>query len=145
MPQVITIDVQPTGPNGPAVTHFKCSVKLEGRVWFFAFYTVTGATEYAQTTPIQPEPGEGEAALPSSVGWFFDLSPVPPDPVTGAGSVLRGIALACGLDLLFPYRHLDVPPGPLFVQDLDAVGADPDAKGFSDKRFALVYVDYSGV
>jgi hypothetical protein len=93
------------------VTHFDATIRLGDRAWFFSFYTNS----------------EG--------GWFMNIGTDPSTPV------IAGIGIATGLDLLFPFRHLDVPPGPLWVLDRNNSDADPDDTGFADGRYSLVYVD----
>lgn len=65
--------------------------------------------------------------------WYLDLFSDQDDPI------IMGIALATGLDVLFPYRHLPVPAGILFVNDLDGPREDPTLDTFKDKGAALYY------
>ena len=62
--------------------------------------------------------------------WHFDI-----------GDVLRGITIANGPDLLYPYRYLGdaIPPGMLYVHDIGLDGKDPDLRAFADGRALLVY------
>jgi hypothetical protein len=65
--------------------------------------------------------------------WYldvFDENDVP---------LVQGIALAAGLDLLFPYKYLDVPPGILFVNDHLGTVDDPDLSTFIEQRASLYY------
>ena len=87
------------------VTHFRTSVTLEGARYVFDFYTNT-----------------------ADGAWYFDLEN------DDGSAVIRGIALANGIDMLYPYRHLDLPPGALFIQDKDLRGADPDLRAFPPGR-----------
>lgn len=96
----------------PAVTHFRAAVELEGARYQFAFYT---------------------NAIDG--GWSFDVAS------EDESSAATGIALVAGIDLLHPYRHLDLPPGQLFVVDRD--GGDPDATAFADGRASLYYLEAS--
>lgn len=67
--------------------------------------------------------------------WYLDYE-------GEGGSVVRGLALAAGVDLLHPYRHLDsVPAGYLFVATDD--GADPDLSSFLEGRAKLYYLEAS--
>lgn len=93
------------------VTHFVTSVVLEERRYTFDFYTNT-----------------------SDGAWYFDLAN---DDET---AVIKGIGLANGIDLLYLYRHLDLPPGALFIFDKGLEGADPDLRAFVDDRAALYYL-----
>jgi hypothetical protein len=45
------------------------------------------------------------------------------------------------VDLLYPYRHLDFPPGYLFVHDQDMGGSDPTADAFAQGRVQLYYLE----
>ena len=105
---VITLPAQPTA----TATHADLAVRIGLRRWLFSFYAAAGA--------------DGE------LQWYFDLAVVPGAPI------LAGIGLAVGLDLLFPYRHLDVPPGPLFVR---GPSADPTERGFFDGNWSVAYLD----
>lgn len=98
-------------PNAD-VSHFSYSVTLESVRYAFAFYTNT-----------------------VDGGWYFDIAN------EDVSSVARGIAVANGVNLLFPYRHLDLPPGNLFVFDKGLDGADPDLTAFLDGRAALYYLE----
>lgn len=68
-------------------------------------------------------------------GWFMDLADSAGNPL------LFGIALVTGLDILFPYRHLDVPPGILFVNDLAGPREDPTLETFDERGAALYYLE----
>jgi len=65
--------------------------------------------------------------------WYLDLYDEDDEPL------VQGIALATGLDLLFPYRYLDVPPGILFVNDHIGPREDPTLDTFLDEAAALYY------
>lgn len=70
--------------------------------------------------------------------WYMDL-------FDGDGApLIQGIALVTGLDLLFPYRYLDVPPGILFVNDHEGERTDPGLSAFLDKEAALYYQTAGG-
>ena len=123
---LITIPVQPSGPQGSQVSHFRCTVQLSGRRWFFAFYTSK-----------QSENGYGED---SQGCWFMDISPDTGPP--GAAAGVQGIPMGLGLDMLYPYRHLDLPPGMLWVKEhAPQLGVDPGVDGFSSGHFSLVYLE----
>lgn len=72
-------------------------------------------------------------------GWHLDIRDSNGEPI------VIGIALATGLDLLYPYRYLDVPAGILFVNDLAGPREDPTLDTFKDKGAALYYLDAAGV
>jgi hypothetical protein len=55
----------------------------------------------------------------SAGGWFLDLSS------TDRTLIVGSIALVPGVDLLRPFKHLALPQGVLFVEDLQT-GAAPD-------------------
>lgn len=67
--------------------------------------------------------------------WYLDLAD------SAGTALLFGIALVTGLELLFPYRHLDVPPGALFVNDLAGPREDPGLSTFQDRGAALYYLE----
>lgn len=71
-------------------------------------------------------------------GWYMDLRDSTGEPI------VLGIALVTGLDLLFPYRYLDVPAGVLFINDLDGPRQDPTLDSFKDQEVALYYQDLEG-
>jgi len=54
-------------------------------------------------------------------------------------ALVQGIALVSGLDLLFPYRYLDVPPGALFLNSQTDVVQDPTLDSFQSADSALYY------
>ena len=64
--------------------------------------------------------------------WYMDLFD------SDGNALVQGIALVFGLDLLYPYRHLDVPPGILFISG-DPV--DPTLDSFNDEEAVLYYQD----
>jgi hypothetical protein len=65
--------------------------------------------------------------------WYLDI-------FDGDGvALVQGIALVTGLDLLFPYRYLDVPAGALFVNDHEGDRTDPGLTTFFDRGAALYY------
>jgi hypothetical protein len=66
--------------------------------------------------------------------WYLDISDSLGTPI------VLGLGLACGCDLLYPYRARPVPAGKLWVQPQNAgADSDPDLDGFADNRFALWY------
>lgn len=66
--------------------------------------------------------------------WYLDLYD------SDGNALVLGIALAVGLDLLFPYRHLEVPPGILFVSDQSGAPlTDPTLDSFNDEDHVLYY------
>ncbi len=65
--------------------------------------------------------------------WYMDLYDGDDNPL------VQGIALVTGLDLLFPYRYLDVPPGALFVNDHIPPREDPGLDTFFQREAALYY------
>ncbi len=93
-------------------THFVTAVTLERRRYFFEFY--------------------GNAV---DGAWYFDLRN------EDASSSANGLALSVGVNLLFPYRHLDFPPGVLLIFDKGLNGNDPDLDAFQDGRAALYYLE----
>jgi len=66
--------------------------------------------------------------------WYLDIQ-------DATGDVVRGLGLSSGVDLLYPYRHLDLPPGPLWVHDKGLGGADPRTDDFAAGRAALFYLE----
>lgn len=95
-----------------ADTHFVTTVVLEQAKYRFEFYTNK-----------------------CDNGWYFDLEN------EDGSSAVRGIALATGVNLLGPYRHLDFPPGNLFIFDKGLNGSDPDLDAFKEGRAALFYLE----
>lgn len=98
-------------------SHTRASVILEGRQWTFEFYT-------------------------NSVddAWYWDLIS------DGTTVVISGEGMANGVDLLAKFIALDVPPGQLFVHELDGglAGRDPDVTAFAEGRAALYYLESTG-
>ncbi len=92
-------------------THHVQTVQLDGRPWQLTTYT-NGV--------------DG--------GWHLDVE-------SDSGDVVRGLGLASGVDLLYPYRHLDMPEGPLWVHDKGLDGADPGLEDFAAGRAALYYLE----
>jgi len=92
-------------------THFRQLVVLDGARWQIDCYT-NGADGC----------------------WYFDLA-------GELGETVRGVALANGVDLLAPYRHLGVPAGYLFVGDKGLGGADPRADDFAAGWAVLYYLE----
>ncbi len=59
--------------------------------------------------------------------------------------IIAGLSLVTGLDLLYPYRHLAVPAGILFVNDqTQDTLEDPPLDGFAKRDFALYYQEAEG-
>lgn len=127
------------------VTHYDQVVSLDGERFLLSLYTCTQdeASPSARGTKIYPEDRTAPETDPKSRpapmtevtgGWCLDIYDLPATPV------VVGIALSCGLDLLWPYRHLHVPQGQLFVWDKLASGRDPDPDGFSEGRYELCYL-----
>jgi hypothetical protein len=93
-------------------THFDVTYTLDGARYRFSFYT---------------------NAVTSA--WSFDV-------LNDDGSEgVRGLALTAGVDLLYPYRYLDLPQGSLFVRDKGLNGADPGLTDFWDGNAALYYLE----
>ena len=67
--------------------------------------------------------------------WYLDIFDADDAPL------ILGILLAVGLDLLYPYRYMPVPPGVLMVQDQNGSPAvDPVLDAFSEERHAIFYI-----
>lgn len=64
--------------------------------------------------------------------WFLDVT-------NDAGERLRGVPVSAGLDILMPYRHLDIPQGTLFV--LTSTGRDPRVADFLEGNAAAYYLE----
>ena len=94
-----------------SVSRFETSITLEGSRYKFAFYTNT-----------------------FDDAWYFDLTD---DSET---LLVAGIGLSSGVDLLFLYRYLPVPPGALFINDAAQIRRDPRVDSFAEKQVALYYV-----
>jgi hypothetical protein len=69
----------------------------------------------------------------SDGSWYLDLFD------DDDAALVQGIAIVTGLDLLFPYRHLGVPTGILFVNDLAGPTEDPGLDAFINRDAALYY------
>jgi len=95
-----------------SVSHYTVTLTLDGDRYHFDFYTNA-----------------------ASDGWAMDVSN------DDGSAIVRGIAITAGTDLLYPYRHLDLPPGALFVRDKGLNGGDPDLGAFLDGRAALYYLE----
>jgi hypothetical protein len=66
--------------------------------------------------------------------WYFDVYDSDDNPL------LKGIAVATGLDLLFPYKYKPIPQGILFVQDQSGFPfRDPIVPDLVNKDMALFY------
>ena len=98
-------------PPAESVSRFETSIVLEGERYTFAFYTNT-----------------------FDDSWYFDRTD---DTET---LLLAGIGLAAGIDLLYPYRYKNVPPGALFVNDQAQIRRDPAVDSFNEEQVALYYV-----
>jgi hypothetical protein len=67
--------------------------------------------------------------------WYLDVFDDQDQPI------VKGIALAVGLDLWFPYRYKPLPPGILFVQDQSGQPfTDPKVVDFLAGNMTLYYV-----
>lgn len=71
--------------------------------------------------------------------WYFDLY-----DANGAPLVL-GLGLVAGVDLLWPYRYRDVPPGVLFCSPHGS-GAfvDPGLDAFVQGTHSMIYIEAGG-
>lgn len=69
--------------------------------------------------------------------WYMDVENA------DASSKALGIPMFNGTEILYPYRHLDIPQGKLFISTEDD-GDDPDLTAFSDGRATLYYDEVAG-
>lgn len=99
----------------PEVTHFDTVLSLDRERWLFSFYTNS-----------------------FDDSWYFDVREPDRTPVA------LGLSLSVGTDLLFPYRHLHVPPGALFLLDHQRSGRDPRVNDFAEELYDLVYWPVEG-
>ncbi len=91
-------------------THTSQTLNVEGRRWRLDFYT---------------NKHDGF--------WYWDL-------YSAAGDdIIRGCRVVTGLDLFAKYRHLDVPDGVLFVNDLVGPMEDPGLTAWTDKAAQMYY------
>ncbi len=90
-------------------SHFDTTILLDGRRFRFSFYTNT-----------------------IDQRWYMDVAN------DDESSAARGIPMSNGTELLYPYRHLDIPQGKLFISTADD-GDDPDLEAFADGRATLFY------
>lgn len=95
----------------PDQTHTTQTVVLDGARYDFTFYT----------------------SKPSDA-WFMDIANAEGVPQ------VQGIRLITGLDLLYRFQYLDVPPGQLFVNDLYGPKEDPVISSWQDQSAALYYL-----
>ena len=65
--------------------------------------------------------------------WYFNLQNA------DASASIFGIAITVGPNLLYPFRHLDLPQGRLFVRDRGLGGSDPNLESFGLGLAALYY------
>ena len=65
--------------------------------------------------------------------WYLDLYDSADNPL------VLGIGLATGIDILYPYRALEVPAGKLFVNPTGGVSVDPTVNTFSEDEAVLYY------
>jgi len=65
--------------------------------------------------------------------WYIDVFDDQDSPI------VEGIAIASGLDLLFPYQYLPVPPGQLFVNTQTGGLFDPTLDTWEEQRADLYY------
>lgn len=103
--------IEITVQPAPTVSRFETSLVLESRRWTFVFYTNT-----------------------QDDSWSMDL--IGDDQLPR----VRGLGLSTGVDMLHPYRALDVPPGALFINDIEGTGRDPTISSFADEEAALYYL-----
>lgn len=72
-------------------------------------------------------------------GWYMDLLDI------NGNAVVKGIGMAVGLDLLYPYRYKgNLPPGILFLQDLAGTREDPVLASFENEDVGLYYQEVGG-
>ena len=94
-------------------THHRSTVLLDGRRWALRLYT--NGVDF---------------------GWYLDVAN------DDASALVRGLAVVGGVDLLAPYRHLDLPPGPLWVAPAAARAiTDPTVDDFAGARHQLLYLE----
>lgn len=68
-------------------------------------------------------------------GWYMDISAQDGTPL------VIGIGLVAGIDLLYPYRYLNVPPGKIFVSPQGPDGyVDPTLDAFIN-GYATIYYE----
>lgn len=65
--------------------------------------------------------------------WYLDLYDVADKPL------VLGIGLVTGIDILFPYHALAVPPGKLFVNPQTTLFIDPTVDTFLDEEAICFY------
>jgi hypothetical protein len=66
--------------------------------------------------------------------WYFDVFS------DSDVALVQGVGVVTGLDLLFPYHYLPIPPGVLFVQDQSGKPyLDPELDDFIQGDMALFY------
>jgi len=94
----------------PEMTNIPQTVVLDGARYEFTFYTNKGDD-----------------------GWYMDIA-----NAEGVAQV-QGIRLITGLDLLYRFRYLEVPPGVLFVNDLYGPREDPSLDTWQNQEAALYY------
>lgn len=66
--------------------------------------------------------------------WFMDLF-----DSLGAPLVL-GMGLSAGIDILYPYKARQVPPGKLFVSPQFGAFVDPDLDAFEEGEAIIYYI-----
>jgi len=72
-------------------------------------------------------------------GWYLDVFDADDNPL------IAGLAIASGLDLFFPYRHLSaLPPGSLFVNTQTGEPFDPTLDTWENDAAALYYEEAEG-
>lgn len=92
--------------------NFQFTITLDDERWRFAFFT---------------------NKIDNS--WYWDLFDGDDE------AILQGQPLAVGVDLLYPYRYLDVPEGIVFVIDTTGEGKDPQVDSFLERTHQVLYAD----
>jgi hypothetical protein len=65
--------------------------------------------------------------------WYLDLYD------SSDNAIVLGIGLVTGIDILFPYRALNVPAGKLFVSPQETAYIDPTENTFINDEALLLY------
>lgn len=130
---VLKLKPQTKGENGLASTHYEPIYELDGQSYGFRLYT--------RITELFDSPSDE---------WCFDI--FDPDSLD---TIVAGIKLTVGPDLLYPYKlAYPVPQGVLFVNDLHSLrfdpvtqtfsgdkGEDPKRDGFLEDNYELLYLE----
>ncbi len=93
------------------MTHTRQTVTLDGSRYTFDFYT---------------DKADG--------GWYMDVSNDEGEPQ------VQGIRIVTGVELLYRFRYLQVPPGDLFVNSTLSTPADPDLTTWQRGEAKLYYM-----